>query len=120
MKPMNTTDRPENIPEMEDSALAFSSRIASLGTRIATAVRQEIEFAPKWWSGLSTFRKWGPLVLVPLYWAALLALGGFRSDHVTIGLLILVLCYTARPGQALFRFLWPILLTGILYDSMRF
>jgi membrane-associated phospholipid phosphatase len=60
------------------------------------------------------------VIFVALYWATLHALSGFRSDHLTIGLVILALALLEPITTRLFRFLLPLLLTGIIYDSQRF
>lgn len=75
---------------------------------------------PKWFSALSTTRKVLPAFLIAIYWAALALLHGFRSDHVLVGGLLLALSYGGRFAGILLRFLLPVLLTGIVYDSMRF
>jgi hypothetical protein len=75
---------------------------------------------PDWWSSLTPMRKIGPTVFVAVYWFSLTALHGFRSDHFFIGMLILVLSYGGRTAGIALRFLFPVLLTGIVYDSMRY
>lgn len=73
-----------------------------------------------WWQTLSLKQKVGPIFLVLSYWAALFALKGFRGDHLTFGLVILILYYAGPFTQRLFAFVFPYLLVGILYDSQRF
>lgn len=75
---------------------------------------------PAWWSGLTPLQKWGPLAAVAAYWGALSALHGFRPDHVNIGVSLLVLYYAGSAIRPLLKFLFPLLLTGIIYDSQRF
>ncbi len=75
---------------------------------------------PDWWRELPSREKWLPAVLVALYWATLAALGGFRSDHAAIGLVILALSYGGSRLRPLLSFLLPLLLTAIIYDSQRF
>jgi inositol phosphorylceramide synthase catalytic subunit len=75
---------------------------------------------PTWWASLSTLRKYGPSVFVAVYWASLIALGGLRSDHILIGVLISGLSLGGRTAAVLLRFLLPVFLTGIIYDSMRY
>lgn len=84
------------------------------------AIRREIEDYPRWWSGLRLWRKLLPGGFVLAYWLSLAALGGFRSDHVTIGVLIVVLGYAGRSANHVLRFLLPVFLTGIVYDSQRY
>jgi membrane-associated phospholipid phosphatase len=87
---------------------------------IKSYLQNYIRDLPVWWSELSLPSKVLPAVFVAAYWPTLLALHGLRQDHITMGIAILVLCYTGRGTRTLFRFLLPILATGIIYDSMRF
>ena len=75
---------------------------------------------PKWWSEQSSMSRVFPVAFVTVWWASLIALGGFRGDHLNLGLLILILSYTGRPSRILLNFLLPLLMTGIVYDSQRF
>lgn len=84
------------------------------------SLRNRLSDWPLWWSELSPARKFVPATLVAVYWAVLVALHGFRQDHVNMGVAILVLSYAGRWVQPLFRFLLPLILTGIVYDSQRF
>ena len=74
----------------------------------------------RWWSERTPLQKIGPLAFVLAYWAVLLLLKGFRSDHLTIGIVILVGNYGGRTMNYIFRFLVPLIATGIVYDSQRF
>jgi len=87
---------------------------------IAAAFRKEATEWPLWWSLLSLPQRLLPLLLVLLYWAVLVFLHGFRSDHLTIGLLILAGSYGGRTARKGLRFFLPLLLTAIVYDSQRF
>jgi membrane-associated phospholipid phosphatase len=80
----------------------------------------EVRDWPVWWSELSGARRGAPAVAVALYWLALMALRGFRPDHVALGGLVLILYYGGRALDRLRVFAMPFLLTGILYDSQRF
>lgn len=75
---------------------------------------------PEWWASLSTMRKFGPAIFVILYWAGLAALGGLRSDHLLIGASIFFLSIGGPSAAILLRFLTPVFMTGIIYDSMRY
>lgn len=93
----------------------------------ATLIRQapahllaELRSWPAWWSALSLRRKISPVLFVALYWSTLAALKGFRSDHLHMGLLILILTLGGGALSQLFRFLFPLIATGIVYDSQRF
>jgi len=57
---------------------------------------------------------------VALYWYVVFMLGGFRGDHLSVGLLILGLSYGGRAVTPLRRFLTPLILTGVLYDGQRY
>ena len=63
-------------------------------------------------------RVW-PLAIGLAYVAVIDALGGLRSDHVILGLLPLLDSYNERSRKFLGYFL-PFLLTGAVYDSMRY
>ncbi|MBS1963180.1 MAG: phosphatase PAP2 family protein [Bdellovibrionales bacterium] len=75
---------------------------------------------PAWWNSLSPLRKFGPSAFVLVYWLALHALGGLRPDHFLIGAVIVVLSLGGPTAAVVLRFLFPVLLTGIVYDSMRY
>ncbi len=75
---------------------------------------------PVWWRNLSVTQKILPAVLITIYWGSLAALGGFRSDHLNLGVAILALSYGGPKARVLLRFLMPLILTGIVYDSQRF
>jgi hypothetical protein len=84
------------------------------------AVSSWIRDWPTWWNGLSTQQKILPAAGVMLYWLILMALGGFRGDHVMIGSILLVLSYGGRGARQIRSFAMPFLLTAIIYDSQRF
>jgi hypothetical protein len=98
-------------PDSQTTALSISARGAFPWHPSAWA---------GWWRELSGAQRWLPLTGVAVYWAALHALGGFRDDHLKMGILILLLCYGGRWARVVFNFLLPLILTGIIYDSMRF
>lgn len=87
---------------------------------IKELIKREKEDYPVWFGSLSTARKIWPGIFMVLYWTFLAAVGGFRSDHLLVGGGFLVLAYGGRSLQVLFRFLLPVILTGIVYDSMRY
>lgn len=74
----------------------------------------------QWWGSLSTLERWLPLAFIAVYWTSLVAIGGFRPDHLNMGILIFVLSYGGRWARIALRFLLPLMLVGIIYDSMRF
>jgi hypothetical protein len=75
---------------------------------------------PAWWDSLSPLRKYGPTVFAVLYWLALIALHGLRSDHILVGIAIIVLSLAGPTAGIILKFIFPVLLTGIVYDSMRY
>lgn len=75
---------------------------------------------PVWWSEQGWASRLLPAGFVVTYWLSLVALHGLRSDHITMGCLILLLSYTGRPSRVLLKFFLPFMATGIVYDSMRF
>lgn len=75
---------------------------------------------PQWWGSLPFKRKFGPTIGVILYWILLSLLGGLTSDHLLIGTSIILLSTGGRAAGVTLRFIFPIMLTGILYDSMRY
>jgi inositol phosphorylceramide synthase catalytic subunit len=86
----------------------------------ARGIRRRLGAWPAWWRSLTSAGKLGPALFVLLYWLALHALDGFRGDHRTIGAVILLLYYAGPLLLPLWRFLLPVLATGIVYDSQRF
>lgn len=63
-------------------------------------------------------RAW-PVLLGLAYIAAVALLGGLRPDHVLIGLLGLLDLYNEKTRSFLRHFL-PFILTGVIFDSMRY
>src|SRR4029077_12211427 len=64
-------------------------------------------------------RRPGPLLAGLAYIAAIGLLGGLKSDHLLLGLLPLLDSYNQRTRSFFFYFL-PFILTGVVYDSMRY
>lgn len=84
-------------------------------------IRDWIADFPQWWHGLTLKQKTLPLALIGLYWAVLGAMGALNSDHLSVGLLVLLLSYGGRPArEKLLPLLLPLALTGIVYDSQRY
>lgn len=102
--------------EPEPSSASSSSSSRSVAAVAGSALRSW----PLWWSGLSTARKALPGAAILAYWGSLAAIGGLRGDHFTVGWAILILSYGGRAPSVLLRFLMPVFLTGIIYDSQRF
>jgi membrane-associated phospholipid phosphatase len=109
-----------SIPETPQPTEPSPSPLARATRFITGIAAREITGWPKWWAALPTWRKILPAAFILVYWAALSALGGFRSDHVMVGIVTIVLAYGGRLLQTLFRFMLPVILTGVVYDSQRF
>jgi len=80
----------------------------------------------KWWSDLSSFQKIAPLIAGIAYPSLILLLseftklGGLRSDHFLTAGIAVSLWYLGPRVRSLFYFLLPLLLVGVVYDSMRY
>jgi len=75
---------------------------------------------PQWWKTLSPFQKVFPAASIGVYWLSLFLLKGFRTDHLTLGIVLLLLSYMGGNGRVFLRFALPFFLTAIIYDSQRF
>ncbi len=94
--------------------------MTSLLKRAKEILLKEVRDWPRWWASLSNLRRYGAVSFVAVYWGALGALGDLRSDHLLIGSILGVLSVGGRTANAVLRFVFPVLLTGILYDSKRY
>ena len=65
-------------------------------------------------------RRPGPPALGLLYIVAIAALGGLATYHVLLGLLAGVLYLHNERTRLFLRTLFPLVLTGVLFDSMRY
>lgn len=72
-----------------------------------------------WWQSQSIEKKLSPVVLATFYLALLAFFGVFRSDHPALATIALILWYAGPRLRFLFDFLLPLLLVGVIYDSMR-
>jgi inositol phosphorylceramide synthase catalytic subunit len=101
------------VPPMEDDEPALSARIARARGLTRLAARE-------WLLPSSRMpRRWWPPALGLVYIAAIGMLGGLRGDHVLVGLLGLLDLYNKKT-RALLAVFFPFMLTGIVYDSMRY
>jgi inositol phosphorylceramide synthase catalytic subunit len=101
--------------------VSSSSATTSIGNRFVDGIRGWLRDMPVWWSGLTVTQKLAPVLLIAAYWLSLIVLNGFRGDHLSTGVLILLLCYSGRFVRGvIFPFLLPFSLVGIIYDSQRF
>jgi inositol phosphorylceramide synthase catalytic subunit len=73
-----------------------------------------------WWHGSTSWQRYGVGAFIALYIPTLIALDGLRADHIKASIVILILYYLGPVTSKLFKFLWPLLLTLIVYDSQRF
>ena len=96
-------------------ALSLGWPVRAISSRIVAEFRDW----PLWWSELSISRKILPGLLIAGYWLGLVALGGFRGDHIGLGSMVLALYYGGRFADQLRQFTMPFLLTGILYEIGR-
>lgn len=83
-------------------------------------IRQEKMRWPAWWESLSWIRKYGLTAAFVAYWFILHLLGGLRSEHIVFGVTASLLSVAGPAAAVLLRFLLPIMLIGIIYDSMRY
>lgn len=60
------------------------------------------------------------LLSVLAYWIILFLLGGLKSDHFIVCSIALILFYTNDRTKHFLSLFYPIILSGILYDSMRY
>lgn len=73
----------------------------------------------QWWDNLSPLQKLLPLALVVGFWMLHLALGGLRTDHFAVALLLFPY-YGGPRTQSLYRFFLPFTLYLVLYDSQGY
>lgn len=82
--------------------------------------KAKAEIFPSLLPSLSMKRRMGYVAFGLVYILAIYALGGIQARHVLVGLLISFLAaYNEKTDHFLSYFL-PFLLTGIVYDSMRY
>lgn len=60
------------------------------------------------------------VVAMSVYLCALSGLQGLRSDHYTIVAIAIGLSWVRQRQRVIWDFLWPFVLTAIVYDSQRF
>lgn len=61
-----------------------------------------------------------PLLWICAYWGLISLLGGLNGDTLGIGMVILALYYSGRYPRALLEYTYPVFLTAMIYDSMRY
>ncbi len=73
----------------------------------------------QWWGRRSMPEKLLPLTLTVCFWMFHLAMGGFRTEHLAVGLLALAF-YSGPRTQNIYRFFLPFTLYIVLYDSQGY
>jgi hypothetical protein len=73
-----------------------------------------------WWNEQGLISRLLPGAFFLVYWSTLALLGGLHADHIQVGLLALFLAYGGRGPRSILMFLLPMLMTVIIYDSMRY
>jgi membrane-associated phospholipid phosphatase len=73
-----------------------------------------------WWRAAPRGRKISPALGVLAFWSAHAALGGFRADHVALGLAVLAFAYAGPRAAPWFRLLLPLALMGAVYDGQGY
>ncbi len=73
----------------------------------------------EWWRAQTPFKRIAPVATGAVYLAVIAAFGEIRIDHPTLVSLALLLWYAGPRLRALFDFLIPLILVGVVYDSMR-
>jgi len=74
----------------------------------------------RWWNAQSFFQKILPLLIGAAYLTLIAILGTVRPDHPLITLATLLLWYLGPATRNLFKFLLPLILVAVIYDSMRY
>src|SRR4051794_40198938 len=64
-------------------------------------------------------RRFFPIGMGFSYVITIFLLGGLKTDHIFIGLLCILDIYNEKTRHFL-RYFFPFILTGIVYDSMRY
>ncbi len=73
-----------------------------------------------WWRGLTPAGRWGPLAAAGIYQALHVAAGGWRPDHLFLGLALVALHLAGPAVRPLYRLAAPFLLMIALYDSQGY
>lgn len=72
------------------------------------------------WRIASPARRIAPVAGVLAFWAAHAGLGGFRGDHITLGLAVLAVAYAGPLAAPWFRLLLPLAFMGVVYDGQSY
>jgi len=108
------------LDQTRDRASTLPGTAPDVGTGRPRADRGARRLLREWLLPSRTLRRraWPP-VLGLLYIAAIGALGGLQGDHVFLGLLGLLDLYNEKT-RAFLRAFFPLILTGAIFDSMRY
>lgn len=74
----------------------------------------------RWWESQSYWQKLLPLAAVALYWFVISVIGGKMQDPVMVGFVTLLLFYGGPVTRKIRIFIFPLILTGVVYDSQRY
>jgi membrane-associated phospholipid phosphatase len=75
---------------------------------------------PSWWKSLSLKEKYLGISLMLIYWLVIGTLGGFNKDHINVGLAVIILSLAGPTARKILKFLLPLLMVAIVYDSQRY
>lgn len=101
------------MPDPAEKTLTLSS----LGSLI---LKRLSEIAREWLLPSREMRRgWGVAAAGLAYIALIAALGGLKSNHILVGLLGLLDVYNENTRRFLRNF-YPFILSGVIYDSMRY
>jgi hypothetical protein len=82
-------------------------------------LKSEANLWSNWWSKETLLAKVTPLLIAIAYILFNYLFHILRTDHLQIAVLALALWYTGPRVRPLFKFLLPLLLVGVVYDSQR-
>ncbi len=82
--------------------------------------KNEVQIWQNWWTSQSAMQKCMPLFLLGLYIFIYAVSGFLRVDHFFASGFAMILWYLGPRVRELFRFLLPLILVAVIYDSMRF
>lgn len=73
-----------------------------------------------WWRGSSVQARWVPVVCALMFIGLNAVLGGLRGDHGVIAAVAMAVYYAGPKARKAGRFLLPLLIMLIVYDSQRY
>jgi hypothetical protein len=132
---MQPEQNPTLLRRQKIQALLRAKRYLTDATARRSLINQESLLWKNWWNSLSFFEKILPLLLNGVYLGAIYVLShlnlvsaslsvggetGIRPDHITLGLFVMILWYLGPRVRSFFRFILPLILVAVIYDSMRY